>query len=152
MSGRETSRVLRIEDAGPRLHETRVEMDVPFHHADMLGIVWHGHYPKYFEAAGMALLRSLRLDGGELVGERYRLVVIESGVRHAFPLHYADRVSIRAWISEYARRLTIRYEIRNETHGRRAARGFTTLATLDAEGRLRLETPVEIVARIRGES
>jgi len=143
--------VRRIAEARPGLHETRVEMDVPFHHVDALGIVWHGHYPKYFEAAGMALLRSLRLDGGDLVGGRYRLVVIESGVRHAFPLRYADCVSIRAWIADYARRLTIRYEIRNETHGRRAARGFTTLATLDAEGRLRLETPAAIVARICGE-
>ena len=45
-----------------------MELDVPFHHVDALGIVWHGHYPKYFEAAGMALLRKLALDGGDLIG------------------------------------------------------------------------------------
>ena len=28
---------------------------MPFHHVDALGLVWHGHYPKYFAAAGMAL-------------------------------------------------------------------------------------------------
>lgn len=124
-------------------------MDVPFHHVDALGIVWHGHYPKYFEAAGMALLRKLALDGGDLIGERYRLVVIESACRHGFPLRYADRVRIDAWIADYARRLSIRYEVHNLSHGRRAAHGHTTLATLDASGRLRLETPPEIVARIR---
>ena len=132
----------------PRLHETRALLDVPFHHVDALGIVWHGHYPKYFAAAGMALLRKLALDGGELIGERYRLVVIETACRHAFPLRYADRVAVTAWIADYERRLVIRYDVRNLTHDRRAAHGYTTLATLDADGRLRLETPGEIIARI----
>ena len=133
---------------GMRLHETEVEMEVPFHHVDALQIVWHGHYPKYFEAAGMALLRKLHLDGGDLIGRRYRLVVIESSCRHGFPLHYADRIRVGAWISDYTRRLTLRYEIRNLTHGRRAAHGHTRLATLDDEGRLRMATPPEIVERI----
>jgi acyl-CoA thioester hydrolase len=133
----------------PRLHETRALLDVPFHHVDAQGIVWHGHYPKYFAAAGMALLRKLALDGGDLIGERYRLVVIETACRHAFPLRYADRVAVTGWIAEYERRLVIRYDVRNLTHDRRAAHGHTTLATLDADGRLRLETPPEIVARIR---
>jgi len=133
---------------GLRLHETKVELDVPFHHVDALQIVWHGHYPKYFEAAGMALLRKLRLDGGDLIGRRFRLVVIETSIRHGFPLHYADRVGVTAWISDYERRLTLRYEIHNQTHDRRAAHGHTRLATLDDEGQLRMVTPPEIVERI----
>jgi acyl-CoA thioesterase FadM len=67
-----------------------------------------------------------------------------------FPLRYADRVAVTAWISDYVRRLVIRYDVRNLTQGRRAAHGHTAIATLDREGRLRLETPPEIVARIRG--
>ncbi len=149
MPSRATAGAARRELNAPRLHETRVELDVPFHHVDALGIVWHGHYPKYFEAAGMPLLRKLALDGGDLIGERYRLVVIEMACRHGFPMRYADRVAVSAWIADYARRLVIRYEVRNLTHERRSAHGHTTLATLDADGRLRLETPPEIVARIR---
>ena len=57
--------------------------------------------------------------------------------------------AVTAWISEYARRLVIRYDVRNLSHDRRAAHGHTVIATLDADGRLRLETPPEIVARIR---
>jgi acyl-CoA thioesterase FadM len=75
--------------------------------------------------------------------------VIETACRHGFPLRYADRIAVTAWISDYARRLVIRYDVRNLTHGRRAAHGHTTIATLDAEGRLRLETPREIIARIQ---
>jgi acyl-CoA thioester hydrolase len=150
MALRAAATAARRGASGLRLHETRVELDVPFHHVDSLGIVWHGHYPKYFEAAGMALLRKLALDGGDLIGARYRLVVIETACRHGFALRYADRVAVTAWISDYARRLVIRYDVRNLTHGRRAAHGHTTIATLDLEGRLRLETPPEIIARIRG--
>jgi acyl-CoA thioester hydrolase len=149
MAMRAARSATRREASGLRLHETRVELDVPFHHVDALGIVWHGHYPKYFEAAGMALLRKLALDGGDLIGDRHRLVVIETACRHAFPLRYADRVAVTAWISEYARRLVIRYDVRNLSHDRRAAHGHTVIATLDAEGRLRLETPREIIARIQ---
>ena len=41
----------------PRLHETRVEHEVPFHDVDMTLRVWHGHYYKYLELA-----RTARLD------------------------------------------------------------------------------------------
>ena len=40
-----------------RLRETRVELEVPFHHVDALGVVWHGHYLEYLEPARTALLR-----------------------------------------------------------------------------------------------
>src|SRR4030095_9582013 len=79
-------------------------------------------------------------------------VVIETACRHAFPLRYADRVAITGWISEYARRLVIRYGVQTLSRGRRAAHGHTAIATLDTEGRLRLETPPEIIARIRAGS
>lgn len=131
-----------------RLLESSVLLEVPFHHVDALRIAWHGHFPKYFEAAAMALLRRLDLDGGDLVEKRHRLVVIESSCRFAYPLRYADRIRVVAWVADYERRLLLRHEIHNETHGRRAAKGHTSLALLDSEGRLRLETPPEIRARI----
>src|SRR5439155_1025590 len=70
--------------------------------------------------------------------------------RRVARLGVATRAAVAAWISDYVRRLVIRYDVRNLTHGRRAAHGHTAIATLDREGRLRLETPPEIVARIRG--
>jgi acyl-CoA thioester hydrolase len=142
MPRRATATASRRDLKAPRLHETRVELDVPFHHVDALGIVWHGHYPKYFEAAGMALLRKLALDGGDLIGERYRLVVIETGVpaRVSAALcrpRRRHRVDLRL---RAAPRDPLRTCATSRTIGR-AAHGHTTLATLDADGRLRLETP-----------
>jgi acyl-CoA thioester hydrolase len=133
-----------------RLRETRVELEVPFHDVDAMGVVWHGHYLKYLEAARTALLRSCGLDAGDLIGGRYGLFVIESRCRHSYPLFYRDRVAVTAWVRDVAHRIFIAYEVANLTHQRRAARAHTVLATTDLQRNLLLETPDEIQRRLLG--
>jgi acyl-CoA thioester hydrolase len=133
-----------------RLREVVVEHEVPFHDVDALGVVWHGHYFKYFELARTRLLRNCDLDAGPLIGGRYRFLVVDARCRHVGALRYGDRMRVHAWFAELQRRVGIAYEIWNETQAFRAARGHTALATLDGDGRLLFEVPDEIVRRIRG--
>jgi acyl-CoA thioester hydrolase len=133
-----------------RLRETSVDFEVPFRHVDPMGVVWHGHYYSYMEEARTKLLRSCELDVGDLLGRRYLFFVIESRCRHAHPLFYRDRARTTAWLRDVRRRIHVAYEIRNLTRGRRAARGYTLIATTDAERNLLLETPDEIVRRLLG--
>lgn len=133
-----------------RLRETWVEIEVPFHDVDALGIVWHGHYYKYFEVARTKLLRSVQLDAGDVIGPRFRFLVVESHCRYVAPLHYGDRVTVSAWFGDLRHRIRVVYEARHLESGRRVARGHTVLATTDLEGRLLLETPHGIVGRIEG--
>ena len=135
---------------GPRLRETCVELDVPFRHVDLLGVVWHGHYFAYMEEARTRLLRDCDLDAGDLVGGRYLFFVIESRCRYAHPLFYRDRVRVTAWLRDVKRRIHIAYELTNATRGRRSARGYTLLATTDSDRNLLLETPDEIQRRLLG--
>ncbi len=132
----------------PRLHETSVEVEVPFHDVDLLGVVWHGHYFKYLELARTMLLRARKLDAGDLIGPRYRFVVVESRCRHTFPLRYPDRLRVTAWLREINHCITIDYEILNLTHGRQSARAHSVLATTDSDGNLLWETPREILERL----
>ena len=134
----------------PRLRETSVEIEVPFRHVDVMGIVWHGHYYAYMEEARMRLLRSCRLDVGDLLGPRYLFFVIESKCRYIHPLHYGDRVRVTAWLRDVKRRIHVAYELTNLTRGRKAARGYTMLATTDLDRNLLLETPDEIQRRLLG--
>lgn len=134
----------------PRLRETSVELEVPFHDIDGMGIVWHGHYYKYLEIARTKLLRGVGLDKGDVIGPRYRFVVVESHLRYTSALQYGDRVRVSAWFGDLRHRIRILYEVTNLGSGRRAARGHTILATTDLEGRLLLETPHGIVDRITG--
>ena len=125
-----------------------VEFGVPFHDVDLTGVVWHGHYYKYFELARSALLRACDLDDGAVLGHDYRLVVIESRCRHVSPLRYGDRVRVVASFAGVSHRIEIVYEIENLTAERVSARGVTILASLDARGRLLLKTPERIRRRI----
>lgn len=131
-----------------RPHETVVELEVPFHDVDPLGVVWHGHYYKYMELARAKLLTPLGLDGDELLATGYRLYVIESKCRYVFPLRYRDRVRVSAWIRETENRLLVAFELFNLTHDRRTARGHTILATTDGEGNLLMETPRVLLDRL----
>jgi acyl-CoA thioester hydrolase len=131
-----------------RRKETSIELEVPFRHIDMMGVVWHGHYYSYFEEARTALLRACDLDAGDLIGARFVFFVIESKCRYIQPLYYADRIRVTAWLKDIQHRIHVAYEIHNLTHGKRAARGHTILATTDVEKNLLLETPDEIRRRL----
>ncbi len=129
-------------------HAVSVELEVPFHDVDAMRIVWHGHYLKYLEVARTHLMRSRDLDVSEIMNLGYRMVVIESRVRHTFPLHYGDRFRASAWIADCDNRIRVQYVLWNLTHDRRAARGHTDLATTRQDGSLLLETPEAIRARL----
>ena len=131
-----------------RACQTEVEIEVPFRHVDLMGVVWHGHYFEYLEEARTALLRARSLDAGDLIGGRYAFFVIESRCRYAYPLFYRDRMRVAAWIQDVRHRVFIRYEITNLTRERRCARAHTILATTDLERNLLLETPEEIRQRL----
>jgi len=126
-----------------------IELEIPFHDVDALGVVWHGHYYKYMELARTALLRSLELEVQQIRDLGYRLYVIETRCRYAFPLRYAERARVTAWVKDVDNRITIAYEVFNLTAGRRSARGHTILASTDADGALLMETPDALRRRLR---
>ena len=128
---------------------TSIDFEVPFHDVDSVGIVWHGHYLKYLELARTALLRARRLDASDLIELGYGMVMIESRCRHVAPLRYGDRARVTAWLHDVAHRICIDYEIRRIACGSRVARAQTVLATVTLDGRLLLQTPDVIGARLR---
>jgi acyl-CoA thioester hydrolase len=138
----------RPQRGSRRLHETCIELEVPFHDVDALRIVWHGHYYKYLELARTQLLRSRKLDIGDLIELGMGLVMIESSCRYASPLFYADRVRVSAWFRDVKHRVFTAYEVTNLTRDRRAARAHTIFAATDHEGRMMLRTPPAILERL----
>jgi acyl-CoA thioester hydrolase len=133
---------------GPKVVKASVEFVVPFHDVDSLRIVWHGHYLKYLELARTELFREVGLDAGGQQRGAHGFLVIEAGCRHIAPLRYGDRVRVLAWIRDVTHRIQIAYEITNLTRDQKAARAYTTLATVDSSGRLLLKTPQGIAERL----
>ena len=126
-----------------------IDLEVPFYEVDPLGIVWHGHYFKYFERARIALLRHHDLDAGDFRGLSRRVLVVETGCRHLYPLTYADRFRVTAYFSEVEARLRIGYALWNISKERKAARAFTTLVITDDEGNLTCTARLTCVIRKR---
>ncbi len=47
---------------GVELLTSEIEVEVPFHDADPMGVTWHGNYFRYLETARSALLNEHRLQ------------------------------------------------------------------------------------------
>ena len=54
-----------------------VEIEIPFHDIDVMGIAWHGHYAKYLEIARCAMLDTISYNVPEMQASGFAWPVIE---------------------------------------------------------------------------
>jgi acyl-CoA thioester hydrolase len=113
-------------------HET--EITVRFNEADPLGIVWHGHYVRYFEDA--------REDFGKVHGISYldfyrnSLAVPVVAIHCDFkkPLRYGDTIIVvTKYINTRAAKLNFNYHIHDALHGTQIATGSSSQVFVDAK-------------------
>ncbi|RBL88626.1 acyl-CoA thioesterase [Chitinophaga flava] len=119
------------------------EFPVKFNEVDSLGIVWHGHYVRYFE------------DGREAFGEKYALRyldVFEAGytapvvniqLDYKRPLRYGDRVKVATtFVDDLAAKIRFNYVLSNPATGEVIATGSSVQVFLDKKtALLQLTTP-----------
>lgn len=106
--------------------KTRVDIQVPFHDIDILQVVWHGHYVKYFEIARTALMQSLDLDWPRLKEWGIAMPVVELHVQYRQPLLYNALIWADASIQETKYpELKVEYELRESKGGNLLATGWT---------------------------
>ena len=111
---------------------TNTEVLVRFNEADPLGIVWHGHYIRYFE------------DGREDFGNHYGIgyldfynkgfIVPIVNVECSFKksLRYGDTVNVETiFIPCEAAKIQFNYRLFNKKTGERVATGSTVQVFLD---------------------
>ena len=111
--------------------EASVEIQIPFHDVDAMGIVWHGNYVKYFEIARCALLDSIGYNYGGMVESGYAWPVVNLRVRYPQPARFGQRIVVTAAIKEFEHRLRIAYLITDSESGRRMTRGSTVQVAVD---------------------
>lgn len=131
-----------------KLH-AEVELEVPFHDVDILGVAWHGHYTKYFEIARCALLRRLDYDAPQMRDSGYMWPVVDCHLRYIRSARYGQRLIARATLLEYENRLKIGYEIRDKESGERLTRGTTVQVAVDyRSGELQFVSPAALIERV----
>lgn len=126
-----------------------VELSVAFHDVDMMEIVWHGHYARYFEAARDALLERIGYSYAQMKASGYAWPVVDMRLRYARPARLKQRLRVRATLSEWQQRLKIVYEIRDAASGVRLTRGHTVQVAVElASGALCPRCPPALTDRL----
>jgi acyl-CoA thioester hydrolase len=117
----------------------------PFYDIDMAGMVWHGHYLKYFELARCCLLDGIGYNYKEMIDTSVLWPVIDTSIRYINPLVLDQEFVVSACLLEWELRLFIEYTIRNEK-GVVCTRGKTVQAPVNAKTRaLQLGSPQQLV-------
>lgn len=117
-----------------RLPHTEVPLTVQFHDCDPLGVVWHGHYARYFEHARSALMDSIDYGYLQMHDSGYAWPVIDLHVRYVKAIRLGQSVRVHAAVQEWEYRLKIAYEIRDAVSDEKLAKGHTIQVAVTMPG------------------
>ncbi|MGE9550488.1 acyl-CoA thioesterase [Erwinia amylovora] len=114
-----------------------VELSIPFHDVDAMGVVWHGNYFRYFEIAREALLARFNYGYREMKASGWLWPVVDTRVKYRAALTFEQTIRVRATVEEVENRLRIAYQIFDAKSGQRTTTGYTIQVAV-AEGRQEL--------------
>ena len=104
---------------------------MPFHDVDVMEVVWHGNYIKYFEIARCSVLRMIDYDLPQMKTSGYAWPIVDLRSRFILPVTYGDQLQVAAIIVEWDLRLLIKYLVIKKTGKRVIARGQSIQVPLD---------------------
>ena len=110
-----------------------VDILIPFHDVDMMEVVWHGHYTKYFELARCALLEKIDYNYPQMRNSGYAWPVIDLRIRYAKPAVFGQIITVHADIVEWENRLKINYLITDKLTGSRLTKGHSIQVAIDSQ-------------------
>ena len=131
---------------------TSVTLKVPYYDVDLIQIVWHGNYLKYFEVARHALFREYGVDLRRYMEDTgYVFPVVRSTIKHIWPLRFDDEFICTAVLKEARVRIVLDFEIKLISNGKLCAKGWSEqVAVLLPEMELVFQIPEEIQKALSG--
>ncbi len=123
--------------------EARTGVKVRFSDVDAMGVVWHGHYLKFFEDGREALGEMFGLDYMDVYKNGYFIPIVRTNINYKSPIHFGDEVEVVTRM-HYSRAAKIvhTYEVWNKTHNKLSCEGYTEQVFLFRDSReLELFTP-----------
>jgi len=115
------------------VHQISIDLQIPFHDVDMMEVVWHGHYAKYFEIARCALLEKIAYNYPQMRDSGYAWPVIDLNMRYIKPAVFGQVISVQAAIVEWENRFKINYLITDKITGARLTKGYSIQVAVDME-------------------
>lgn len=132
------------------LLKAETSLVIPFHDVDSMGIVWHGHYLKYFEIARCELLGKIGFGYREMWESDYSWPIIDSRVKYVQAITFEQQVTITASLKEYDLRLKMNYLITDTGTNQRLTKGHTIQAAVNREtGEIAMPLPAVFTDKVQ---
>ena len=116
---------------------------------DAYGVVWHGAYTKWFEAARVGLVEALGLQLEELENNNILFPVVEMNIRYKSSARMNERIIITTHITE-VKPISVTFEHKvceKETNKTRVI-AYTTIVVTNAEtGRMYRRMPQDLYSK-----
>ena len=107
---------------------------IRFNEADPLGIVWHGHYVRYFEDGREAFGEKYGLRYLDIFEEGFTVPVVNVQCDYKRSLRYGDRVIVETrYVDDLAAKIKFEYILTNPATGEIVAKGSSVQVFLDKE-------------------
>jgi len=117
------------------IHHASVDIAVPFHDVDMMEVVWHGHYAKYFEVARCVLLDKIDYNYPQMRESGYSWPVIDLSMRYIKPAMFGQIITVQADMVEWENRLKINYLIIDKVTDSRLTKGSSIQVAVDMQSK-----------------
>lgn len=118
--------------ANPPAVRAETELEIPFHHVDLLNIAWHGHYCEYLEAGRCALLEKIGYDYLVMKETGFFWPIVDIQVRYLQPARFKQRIRITAELVEWEYRMKIKYRVFDKETGRVMVKAQTVQVAVEA--------------------
>lgn len=103
---------------------------------DAMGIVYHGNYLAWFEAARNELIRSWGLPYTEFQAQGIGTVVTEAEIKWRYPARFEDLVAVWTLVEDMQPvRFSFRYQVLRHADEKLLCEGVTRHAFVDKTGR-----------------
>jgi acyl-CoA thioester hydrolase len=132
---------LKEQAAGANLIN-RTEVMVRFSEVDALGIVWHGHYLKFFEDGREAFGRQYKLGYLDIYDHKFAAPLVNINVDFKRTVKYGDTLLIETtYINSAAAKIIFNYKIYRASDNELAASGESTQVFVSLDHELYITTP-----------
>lgn len=120
---------------------------VPFEDIDMMTVVWHGNYVRYFEQARCAWLADMGYTYLDMRQDGYIYPIVQLHVKYLKPLTFGEKIFIEIYLDSAETALKLSYHIKN-AQGETLCKASTTQAAIDQHGHTQYQLHPELQTRI----
>jgi len=124
---------------------------IQFYDVDPMNVVWHGHYPRFFEEARGHLCTLLDYNYIQMKESGFAWPIVDMRIKYVRPLFLYQKIRVEAHLVEYKNRLKIEYFIYDQTSGELLTKAHTTQVAVDSETfEMQFESPEIFINKVEG--